>query len=161
MLPSTIIALYWRMRKGQDTVTAIHRHVEQMRASGMLGEVIRFGISGVITTLIYVAVYWPLTRFVFAPRDAVYAVPFAFAVAVTAGFFLHSRWSFKGHETREPDPLRHVKFVGVQASGVALNGLITWIGTAKLGYSPMVPLLPAIACATVFTFFLNRQLVFK
>ena len=53
-----------------------------MRASGMLGEVIRFGISGVITTLIYVAVYWPLTRYVFEQRHAVYAVPFAFAVAV-------------------------------------------------------------------------------
>ena len=127
----------------------------------MLGEVIRFGISGAITTLIYVAVYWPLTHYVFERQHAVYAVPFAFAVAVTVGFFLHSRWSFKGHETRDADPLRHVKFVGVQASGVALNGLITWIGTAKLGYSPMVPLLPAVACATVFTFFLNRQLVFK
>ncbi len=127
----------------------------------MLGEVIRFGISGVLTTLIYIAVYWPLTRFVFEQRHAVYAVPFAFAVAVTVGFFLHSRWSFAGHETRDADPLRHVKFVGVQASGIMLNGLITWIGTAKLGYSPMVPLLPAIACATIFTYFLNRQLVFK
>lgn len=142
-------------------MTAIHRQIEQMRASGMLGEVIRFGISGLITTAIYIAVYWPLTHYVFEQRHAVYAVPFAFAVAVTAGFFLHSRWSFKGHATRDPDPLRHVKFVGVQASGVALNGLITWIGTAKLGYAPMVPLLPAVACATVFTFFLNRQLVFK
>ncbi len=142
-------------------MTAFHRQMEQMRASGMLGEVLRFGISGGITTLIYIAVYWPLTHYVFEQRHAVYAVPFAFAVAVTAGFFLHSRWSFKGHATRDPDPLRHVKFVAVQASGVALNGLITWIGTAKLGYSPMVPLLPAVACATVFTFFLNRQLVFK
>ncbi|WP_404372948.1 GtrA family protein [Sphingomonas sp. MMS24-J45] len=142
-------------------MTAFHRQMEQMRASGMLGEVLRFGISGGITTLIYIAVYWPLTHYVFEQRHAVYAVPFAFAVAVTAGFFLHSRWSFKGHETRDPDPLRHVKFVAVQASGVALNGLITWIGTAKLGYAPMVPLLPAVACATVFTFFLNRQLVFK
>ena len=140
---------------------AMWRHVEQLRASAMFGEVIRFGISGVLTTLIYVAVYWPLTRFVFEQRHAVYAVPFAFAVAVTVGFFLHSRWSFKGHATRDADPLRHVKFVAVQASGIALNGLITWIGTAKLGYSPMVPLLPAVTCATVFTFFLNRQLVFK
>ena len=142
-------------------MTAIHRQIESMRASGLLGDVIRFGIAGVLTTLIYIAVYWPLTRYVFEPRHAVYAVPFAFAVAVTVGFFLHSRWSFKGRATRDPDPLRHVKFVGVQASGVALNGLITWIGTAKLGYPPMVPLLPAVACATVVTFFLNRQLVFK
>ena len=142
-------------------MTAIQRQIDRWRGSDLFGQVVRFGISGVITTLIYTAVYWPLTRYVFEQRHAVYAVPFAFAVAVTAGFFLHSRWSFKGHGTREADRMQHVKFVAVQASGVALNGLVTWIGTAKLGYSPMVPLLPAVACATVFTFFLNRQLVFK
>ena len=127
----------------------------------MLGQLIRFGISGVITTLIYAAVYLPLTLFVFERAHAVYAVPFAFAVAVTAGFFLHSRWSFKGHGSRDSGALQHVKFVAVQASGVALNAVITWIGTAKFGYPGWVPLLPAVACATVFTFFLNRQLVFK
>jgi len=142
-------------------VQAIQRHVEQMRASGMLGQLIRFGVSGVITTLIYSAVYLPLTLFVFERRHAVYAVPFGFVVAVTAGFFLHSRWSFKGHGVRDPSGMQHVKFVAVQAAGVALNALITWVGTAKLGYPGWAPLLPAIACATVFTFFLNRQLVFK
>jgi putative flippase GtrA len=48
----------------------------------------------------------------------------------------------------------------VQGSGVLLNALITWIGTAWLGYPAWVPLLPAVACATVFTFILNRWLVF-
>ena len=142
-------------------MTAILRQIESARANPMLGQVVRFGISGVITTVIYSLVYLPLTLFVFERAHAVYAVPPAFAVAVTAGFFLHSRWSFKGHGERAPDALRHVKFVCVQASGVALNAVITWVGTAKLGYPGWVPLLPAVACATVFTFFLNRQLVFK
>jgi putative flippase GtrA len=142
-------------------VTAIRRQIETMRASGMLGQLIRFGIAGGISTLIYSAVYLPLTLYVFERRHAVYAVPFAFAVAVAAGFFLHSRWSFKGHGTRDPGAMQHVKFVAVQASGVALNAVITWVGTAKLGYPGWVPLLPAVGCATVFTFILNRQLVFK
>jgi len=142
-------------------VTTIQRQIESLRANALFGQLVRFGIAGAITTLIYAVVYLPLTLFVFERRHAVYAVPFAFVVAVTAGFFLHSRWSFKGHGTRDPGGMQHVKFVCVQASGVVLNALITWIGTAKLGYPAWAPLLPAVACATVFTFFLNRQLVFK
>lgn len=142
-------------------MTAIIRQFETLRDSGMLGQLIRFGISGGISTLIYSAVYLPLTALVFDRHHAVYAVPFAFACAVAAGFFLHSRWSFKGHGTRAPGKLQHIKFVAVQSCGMALNALITWVGTAKLGYPGWVPLLPAVAVATVLTFVLNRQLVFK
>nr|WP_299420887.1 GtrA family protein [Sphingomonas bacterium] len=141
-------------------MTAIQRQLETWRESGLLGQLIRFGISGGISTVIYSAVYLPLTTWVFRGAQAVYAVPFAFAVAVTAGFFLHSRWSFKGHGSRDPGGLQQAKFVGVQASGMALNAVITWIGTAQLGYPAWVPLLPAIAIATIFTFILNRWLVF-
>ncbi|MBY0581383.1 MAG: GtrA family protein [Sphingomonas sp.] len=123
-------------------------------------QLIRFGIAGGISTVIYAAVYLPLTHWVFPGPQAVYVVPFAFAVAVTAGFFLHSRWSFRGHGSRDPGGAQQVKFVAVQGSGVALNALITWVGTAVLGYPAWVPLLPAILLATIFTFILNRWLVF-
>lgn len=137
------------------------RQTETMlRDNPVLGQLLRFGIAGGISTLIYAAVYLPLTTWVWPGPRAVYAVPFAFAVAVTAGFFLHSRWSFKGHGTREPGGLRQVKFVAVQASGVGLNALVTWFGTAVLGYPAWAPLLPAVLIATVFTFILNRWLVF-
>ena len=141
-------------------MTVLAGRVEQWRASGVLGQLVRFGIAGGLSTVIYAAVYLPLTTWAFDRDHAVYAVPFAFAVAVTAGFFLHSRWSFKGHGSRSSGGLQQAKFVGVQASGMALNALITWIGTAQLGYPAWVPLLPAIALATVVTFLLNRFLVF-
>lgn len=126
----------------------------------LVGQIIRFGIAGGLSTIVYVAVYAPLTAYVFPGKQAVYAVPFAFAVAVTAGFFLHSRWSFKGHGTRRPGAAQPAQFVAVQATGVALNALVTWFGTAVLGYSPLVPLVPAILLATIVTFALNRWLVF-
>lgn len=141
-------------------MTAIHKQIDQWRTSGLLGQLIRFGLAGGVSTLIYSAVYLPLTTWVFRGAHAVYAVPFAFAVAVTAGFFLHSRWSFKGHGTREPGGTQQIKFVMVQASGMGLNAVITWVGTALLGYPAWAPLLPAVALATIFTFILNRWLVF-
>jgi putative flippase GtrA len=140
-------------------VTAI-RHYEKLRDSGMLGQLIRFGIAGGISTVIYLAVFLPLTHWLFLGADAVYAVPPAFVVAVTAGYFLHSRWSFKGHGTRDPGGKQQLKFVAVQGSGVALNALVTWIGTAHLGYPAWVTVLPAVGLATIFTFILNRWLVF-
>ena len=141
-------------------MTAIIRHFDSLRASGMLGQLFRFGIAGGISTVIYLAVFLPLTHWVFRDAQAVYAVPPAFIVAVTAGYFLHSRWSFKGHGTREPGGTQQLKFVAVQGSGVALNALVTWIGTAQLGYPARVTVLPAVGLATIFTFILNRWLVF-
>lgn len=146
---------------GQETVAALLHGYQRLRDSGMLGQLIRFGIAGGISTVIYSAVYLPLTFWVFAQRDAVYAVPFAFAVAVTAGYFLHSRWSFKGHGSREPGARQKLQFVAVQGSGVALNAVVTWLGTAVLGFPGWVPLLPAVGLATVVTFILNRWLVFR
>jgi putative flippase GtrA len=130
-------------------VTALNRQIQNLRESGLLGQIIRFGVAGGLSTVIYSAVYLPLSLYVFDREHAVYAVPFAFLVAVAAGYFLHSRWSFKGHGTRDPGAKQQVQFV------------ITWFGTAVLGYPAWAPLLPAILLATALTFFLNRQLVFK
>lgn len=141
-------------------MTAVLRQVDRWRENAVAGQLVRFVIAGAISTVIYSAVYLPLSLYVFDRRHAVYAVPFAFAVAVVAGFFLHSRWSFKGRGRRDPGRLQHMKFVLVQASGMALNAVITWIGTARLGYPAWAPLLPAIVLATILTFYLNRRLVF-
>lgn len=123
-------------------------------------QLIRFGIAGGISTLIYAAVYLPLTVWVLPHAQAVWAVPPSFLVAVTCGFFLHSRWSFRGQGAQSAGPAQQAKFLCVQASGMALNALVTWIGTALMGLDPWVPLLPAVALATIVTFLLNKYLVF-
>ena len=141
-------------------MTAIIRQIDSLRASGMLGQLIRFGIAGGLSTIIYLAVFLPLTHWVFLGAKAVYAVPPAFAVAVTAGYFMHSRWSFKGH-AKEPGAGRHVKFVIVQGAGLALNALITWVGTAVFHLHPWIPLVPAVFLAAIVSFVLNRLWVFN
>jgi len=141
-------------------VTAILRQIDQWRASGVIGQLIRFGIAGGLSSVVYSLVYLPLTHFFFQGARAVLAVPFAFAVAVTVGFFLHSKWSFKDHGTRDQGVVQHAKFVVVQGSGLALNAAVTWVGTALLHFPPWVPLIPAIFLAAIVTFFLNRLWVF-
>lgn len=126
----------------------------------MLGQIVRFGIAGLLSTLIYSAVYLPLSAYVFAREHAVYAVPFAFVVAVTAGFFLHSAWSFKGHGERDTSGRQHMKFVVVQLFGLVLNAGFTWVLTALLHQPNWVPLIPIVTITPIATFALNRQWVF-
>ena len=131
-----------------------------LQADDMRGQILRFGIAGGVSTLIYSAVYLPLTLWVFPRAQAVYAVPPAFLVAVACGYVLHSRWSFKGLNEARRGWQQQAQFVAVQGSGMALNAAVTWIGTAKFGLPGWAVLIPAVALATLFTFILNRWLVF-
>lgn len=142
---------------GRYGVTALLRRVDELRASGVLGQLVRFGIAGGISTVIYSAVYLPLATWVMPP---VAAVPFAFAVAVTCGFFLHSAWSFKGHGTRDTSGRQHVKFLMVQGVGLAMNAVFTWIVTEPLHGPAWAALIPVVTITPIATFIVNRQWVF-
>lgn len=142
-------------------MTTIFRKMDGLRSNPVLGQLVRFGVAGGIATLIYSAVYLPLAMLVFAREQAVLAVPIAFAAAVTAGYFLHSGWSFKGHGTRQGGPAQKAKFVLVQGVGLGLHAAITWIVTDILAQPAWVPLIPGLLIVPLVTFVLNRQWVFK
>ncbi|MBX9795854.1 GtrA family protein [Sphingomonas sp.] len=139
----------------------VERGVAFIRENPIFAQLVRFAIAGGISTVIYAAVYYPLVTWVFRERaQAVYAVPFAFAVAVTAGFVLHSRWSFRGHGRRDPGGVQQAKFVFVQGVGLAMNAAITWGWTALLGWSSLTALIPVVTITPLVTFALNRAWVF-
>jgi len=89
----------------------------------------------------------------------VLAVVIAFLVAVSIGFVLHSRWSFRGHGKRE-DRRMKIKFLAVQSSGFLLNEAFTWILTGPMNGPTWWPLVPAIFLTPLATYVLNRRLVF-
>ena len=136
------------------------QRVDQWRRSEVLGQLVRFGIAGVLSTLVYSAVYLPLATWVLPPAYAVAAVPPAFLVAVVCGFFLHSAWSFRGHGTREQGGRQHVKFFVVQGFGLLLNAAFTWVITGPLHGAAWMPLVPVVLVTPLATFALNRQWVF-
>lgn len=122
-----------------------------------VGQVVRFGIVGVSLALLYSAIYWYLATYFMAPM---LAVVIAFLVAVSIGFVLHSRWSFRGHGKREDRQLK-VKFLTVQTGGFLLNEAFTWLLTGPLEGPIWWPLVPAIFVTPAATFFVNRQWVFR
>ena len=122
------------------------------------GQLVRFAMVGLSLAVIYSAIYWYLATYVMPP---VVAVLIAFLVAVSIGFVLHSRWSFRGHGKSE-DRAMKMKFLAVQGSGFLLNEAFTWVLTGPLVHGPTWwPLIPAIFVTPLATFILNRQLVFR
>jgi putative flippase GtrA len=136
----------------------LHSTVSQAsRRRELLGQLVRFGLVGLGSTLIYAAVYWPLATYVMWP---VLAVVIAFVVAATVGFFLHSRWSFKGHD-RPEDARTKGQFLVVQSAGMLLNALFTWIAVDLMHGQTWWPLIPAVLVTPFLTFALNRWWVFR
>lgn len=117
----------------------------------------RFAIVGFSLAGVYSAIYWYLATYLMTP---VLAVVIAFLVAVSIGFILHSRWSFRGHGRRE-DNLLKLKFLAVQGSGFVLNEGFTWALTGPLHGPTWWPLIPAVFVTPFATFALNRRLVFR
>ena len=139
---------------------AIHRQFDIICSSGLLGQLIRYGFAGGLATIVYSSVYLPLALWVFPDARAVWAVPFAFLTALTAGFFLHSHWSFAGHGTRDNSGRQHAKFLIVHCVGLAMNLLFTWTLTAGMGAPAWAPLLPSVTITPLVTFVMQRQWVF-
>jgi putative flippase GtrA len=148
-----VLALYPSSGKGQDN-TMLATLLPHKRET--LAQVVRFGLVGIALTLLYAAIYWPLATFVMWP---VFAVVIAFLVAVSVGFFLHSRWSFRGHG-KEEDRRTKLQFLAVQTFGFLLNASFTWIATDLLGGPTWWPLVPAVLVTPFATFLLNRLWVF-
>ena len=124
----------------------------------LLGQLFRFGLVGVFLTILYAVIYWPLATYVIHP---VAAVVIAFAIAVSVGYVLHSRWSFRGHGKPSEGGRMQAKFLTVQTVGMLLNAIFTWILTGPLFDGPTWwPLVPAVLVTPLATFLLNRYWVF-
>lgn len=131
--------------------------IDDWRTSGVLAQLLRFGVTGVAVTIFYAAVYWPLATFVMNPNIAVLI---AFVLATAVGRFAHGAVSFKGHGSRDRSTM--VKFFTVQGLGLLLNQGFTWaLVTGPFLHGPTWwPLVPAVFVVPLITFGLQRNWVF-
>lgn len=136
---------------------AVLSRYEAARTSGLLGQVVRFGITGLGVTAVYAAIYWPLATYVMNPN---LAVAIAFVLATMVGRYAHGAISFRGHGTRDRRTVH--RFFVVQGFGFLLNQGFTWaLVTGPFLHGPTWwPLVPAILVTPLATFALNRWWVF-
>lgn len=145
---------------------AIRERLIFWRTNAVLGQLVRFGLTGLVVTALYAAVYWPIAtygnRVLHLGDGAVWpliAVAAAFSAGTVFGNYAHSRVSFAGHGTRD-ERTAHRFFI-VQLFGAGLNALFTWVLTGPLLHGPTWwPLMPAIFVTPLATFVLQRNWVY-
>ena len=88
-------------------------------------QLIKFGIVGVIATLIDLAVLMILKEFMHI--DVLVASAVAFSVSVIANYILSMLFVFKGSENGKVKEF--IVFVALSIGGLLLNQFIMWLGT--------------------------------
>ena len=88
-------------------------------------QLIKFGIVGVIATLIDLAVLMVLKEFM--KVDVLVASAVAFSVSVIANYILSMLFVFKGSENSKVKEF--IVFVALSIGGLLLNQFIMWLGT--------------------------------
>ena len=88
-------------------------------------QLIKFGIVGVIATLIDLAVLILLKEFM--QVDVLVASAVAFSVSVIANYILSMLFVFKGSENSKVKEF--IVFVALSIGGLLLNQFIMWLGT--------------------------------
>lgn len=136
----------------------VSKALDQLNANTMLGQLIRYAITGGAVTLIGAAAYWALVTF--TPIDPLRSVFIAYVICVVIGYVLHSRWSFRGHGSRDNPGRTTTKFFVVSLVSYVLNTSFTWGLTHGLHLPDWTPVIPMLFVTPFATFALNRRWVF-
>ena len=124
----------------------------------MLGQLIRFGITGAFVTALGVGVYAIVALLLlWHPQLGNFL---AYAVAMASGYVMHSKWSFRDHGTERTHTTK-VRFVIVSLISYALNSFWVWLLYTHLDMHRAVPIIPMLLVTPAVTFLLNRQWVFR
>jgi putative flippase GtrA len=141
------------MQQSDDTSLRLSEHRE------VIAQLIRYGVTGGVVTLIGVGVYWLcVTSLGASPLLATFA---AYVVAVMIGYVLHSRFSFKGHGSRDNPIGTTSRFFAGSVVSYLLNSLFVWIVTGPMAFAPEWGIVPMVFVTPLIIFVINRIWVFR
>lgn len=124
----------------------------------VLGQLLRFIISGALVTALGVGVYALVALVLnWHPQLGNFL---AYVVAMATGYVLHSQWSFRDHGAERTHGTKF-RFVTVSLVSYALNSFWVWLLYSYLDLHRAVPILPMLFVTPAVTFLLNRQWVFR
>jgi putative flippase GtrA len=124
----------------------------------ILGQLVRFGMTGGLLTVLVAGGYWVVaTLFRVEPM---LSLTLNFVVFTGLGYLLHSRFSFRGHGSRDNAAARTVRFFTVNVIGFLANQFFVWLLVKQLGGPTWWPVLPILFVTPLLTFALNRRWVF-
>ncbi len=139
------------------------RHLDAVLADpakrAALGQLIRYGIVGVLITAGGQAIYYGLAES--RLTSPMVAIAIAWIVGVTVGYFAHGWISFAGHGERDDHAGMSVRFVAVNVIGYVLNSFWVWLLVERLGGATWWPIPPNVILTPLMTFWLHRHWTFR
>ena len=124
----------------------------------LVAQFARYGLVGIGVTIVGVSAYWLLaTPLGVAP---LLANLFAYMISVAIGYGLHSRFSFRGHGSRDNLSRTGGRFMIVSLVSLGLNSLWVWIATGLFDGPTWWPVPAMVFVTPVIVFILNRKWVF-
>lgn len=136
----------------------VSKALHHLNANTVLGQLVRYAITGGGITLLGAALYTGLVlATAIHPQLAMFA---AYVVCVAVGYVLHSRWSFRGHGSRDSVARTTARFFVVSLVSYGLNAFWTWFCINVLHLPEWTPVVPLLFVTPLATFALNRNWVF-
>jgi putative flippase GtrA len=124
----------------------------------LVAQVIRFGMTGVLLTLLVAGGYW-IAADVFGVEPML-SMTLNYLVFTALGYVLHSRFSFKGHGGRDNPSARTARFFIVNTTGFLANQFFVWLLVKQMGGPVWWSVIPIVFVTPLLTFSLNRRWVF-
>ena len=119
---------------------------------------VRFGLTGGLLTVLVAGGYWLVaTAFGVEPM---LALTINYLVFTTLGYVLHSRFSFRGHGSRDRPAARTILFFTVNTMGFLANQFFVWLLVKQLGGPVWWSVIPILFVTPLVTFSLQRRWVF-
>lgn len=125
----------------------------------LFGQVFRFALTGGLLTALVAGGYWVVAELFGV--EPLLSMTINYLVFTGLGYLLHSRWSFKGHGSRERAGVRTVRFFTVNTLGFVTNQFFVWLLVKQLGGPTWWPVIPVLFVTPLLTFALNRRWVFS
>lgn len=123
----------------------------------LLGQMLRYGITGGIVTVFGVAAYLVAVGWVdLAP---LVANIIAYLVSMGLGYFMHARFSFR-ETSGDASAKQGGKFFITSGISFALNSLFVWLFTDVAGWDERSPVIAMIFITPAICFVIYRKWVF-
>jgi len=132
--------------------------VQHLSRTPAFGQLVRFGLAGVLLTVLVSLLYWLLATPLGV--EARLASTIAYLLVVGLGYVLHSRYSFRGHGGRDRPAVRTARFFVTSFVGYLMNLGFVWLLVTHLGMATWWPILGFLFVTPVVTFVLNRRWTF-
>lgn len=122
-------------------------------------EIVKYGIFGVLTTLVNYFLYIAFTRGLF--MHELWATGTAFVLSIIFAYFTNRIWVFESKAKGKKQLNEFCKFFIARTSGLFIDLGIMWLFVTSLGYNDLVVKILSNIFIIILNFVISKLFVFK